>query len=72
MIQLDLFDDGISDKYVQMKKMKHHKIKLYKKCSSNNCNNEILNKPNKHKCIDCKIIEYPNQELLNVVEVVAK
>lgn len=56
-IQLDLFDEGIAEAYVIVKKLSNHKIKMYKKCGMKQCSQEILNKPNRHYCwihiIDC-------------------
>lgn len=34
------------------RRMKYHKVKLYKKCCINNCPNETLNKPTHHFCLD--------------------
>ncbi len=49
-IQLDLFDDGVADLHVVLKSMKHKSVKYYKNCESNNCKEQILNKPHKHYC----------------------
>lgn len=49
-IQLDLYDEGISEVYVLTKKLSSHKVKMYKICAKHNCKEEILNKPNKHFC----------------------
>lgn len=49
-IQLDLFDDGISDVVLIVKKLKHHNQKLYKKCAKSNCNEMILDSPRHHYC----------------------
>jgi len=32
--------------------LRNHKVKLYKKCSNRHCKNEIVNKPNRHYCMD--------------------
>ena len=44
------------------RRMKYHKKKYYKKCEKDNCNNEILNKPYRHFCLDHMLDHYASNK----------
>ncbi len=63
--QVDMYDEGIAEAYVIARKLKNHKTKLYKKCGMRKCNKEVLNKPNRHYCWECMMINFQNNQVLD-------